>query len=873
MRTVPISAVMLSTLLSLVVLALGLMLCHKWNPFLGSVICSVLAFYGVKKVLQGRLDGIIEKFSRASAAKCRLPKEAFILPESTVQFLSRLYGLLTGQEAPGTDSQSGSTCLALPARGEDAGGERNHTLDCVTAEVKAFVDNIKSRYIDSWYNAVSSDQDFPRELEFIIEDVLRALYLRLGSLDSCDLLEQMVSVAHAHYRKYKACLTAVERTKRDSCDESCDALRREAIRKKFPMKHVALESEASEQCYLRGITSVLVKLLEPPHLLASPATNALVIDILTNNVLVPTVDLLCEPEWLSWAVLYLISMEEDAEVLATKSRDAAEHGRGNAWNAAGDCLCKGGQPPLNTDAPAAAASVEGGSGDQSSSAMQDLRSSPAPPYQCSSSSCHRSSKESGSDYLSLPDVYVGTQDNSVKIFGTKDVEKGIEAEVFLGSLVFSDICITRTESRSVPGKGVHTVYCIKYEACKNSDVAAAPKTEVRKVWRRFREFLELQGGLESNPRLRKHLKGIRGPSRGLGSVLSDKKNVQERLVFLQLYLKQLCSREAIVNSKVFHKFLDYSEDTEVQPQPLIEMRRQASSSRLDRVLVQGVKSTLELLKTALPGDDHNILSPLSPLDGSMVLLSDYLPGDLEYSFAESNRPQQLQQCMYNFLDNFDQASSPEFSPPLTPSSLPLPQDHSPSTTSHRSSQGSPTPEVHFPPTEQDAVPLWRGNVPQTPFERVAEALHLDVPLCASAVDFVVDSLEDGHACRSAQLVLFVELLLGRALERTLREQFTALFGVVNCTVYLHKLHELLWGSEARAEVFTEAQVTRGLTKFVPTWAQLVFGVDNVCQAARTLAKSIQIRDVNKCLVYQLVDIFVDSLLAQDNCDARLEDNA
>lgn len=864
---------MLSTLLSLVVLALGLMLCHKWNPFLGSVVCSVLAFYGVKKVLQGRLDSILEKFSRASAAKCRLPRDVFILPDSTVKFVSHLYDLLTGREAPGTDSQIGSTCLTLPARGEDGDGERHHTSDCVTAEVKAFVDNIKSRYIDSWYNAVSSDQDFPRELEFIIEDVLRALYLRLGNLDPCDVLEQMVTAAHAHYRKYKACLTAVERTKRDSCNESCDALRREVIRKRFPLKHVAFESEASEQCYLRGITSVLVKLLEPPHLLASPATNALVVDILTNNVLVPTVDLLCEPEWLSWAVLYLISMEEDAEVLATKVHDAAKHGRRNGWSSADDCLCKGEQPPLNADAPAADVSVGGGSGDQSSSVMQDQGSSPALPYRGSSSSSQRPSKESGSDYLSLPDVYVGTQDNSVKIFGAKDVEKGIEAEVFLGSLVFSDISITRTESRSVPGKGVHTVYCIKYEACKSSDVAAAPTTEVRKVWRRFREFLELQGGLEGNAQLRKHLKGIRGPSRGLGGVLSDKKNVQERVVFLQHYLKQLCSREAIVNSKEFHKFLDYTEDTEAQPQPLVEMRRQASSSRLDRVLVQGVKSTLELLKTALPGDDHSILSPLSPLDGSMALLSDYLPGDLEYSFAESNRSQQLQQFMYNFLDNFDQASSPEFSPPLTPSSLPLPQEHSPSTASHKSSHGSPTPEVHFPPTEQDVVPLWRGNVPQTTFERVAESLHLDIPLCASAVDFVVDSLEDGHAFKSAQLVLFVQLLLGRALERTLREQFTALFGVANCTVYLHKLHELLWGSEARAEAFTEAQVTRGLTKFVPTWAQLAFGVDNICQEARTIAKSIQIRDVNKCLVYQLVDILVDSLLAQDNCGARLEDIA
>lgn len=857
---------MLSTLLSLVVLVLGLMLCHKWNPFLGSVICSILAFYGIKKVLQGKLDSVIGKFSKGSVTKCRLPKNAFILPDNAVKFMSHLYGVLTGKEPSGTELRTDSTCLTSSSQSEDGDVERYCPSDYVTAEVKAFVDNIKTHYIDSWYADVSSNQDFPKELEYIIEDVLRALYLRLGSLDACSLLEKMLPVVQAHYRKYRTCLLAVERTKRDSCDESCDALRREAIRKRFPLKHVAFESETAEQHYLRGITSVLVKLLEPPHLLASPATNALVVDILTNNVLAPAVNLLCMPEWLNWALLFVLSMEEDAEILSMKNCDVADQNakRGSAESGAGDCPCKEKQKPSGTDVRA---TTESASTDQSSIVKQDERS--VLPYRDSSSFNLNSAK--GGEYLTLPAVYVGTQDHSVKIFSSKDVEKAVEAEVFLGSLVFSDICIMRTESRSVPGKGVHTVYCIRYEVRKHNEDATAPMTEVRKVWRRFREFLELQGSLESNPQLRKHLKGIRGPSRGLGSVLSDKKNVQERLIFLQHYLKLLCSREAIVNSKEFHKFLDYAEDTEELP--VARMQRQVSSSRLDRVFVQGVKSTLELLKTALPGDDHSSISPLSPLEGSMVLMSDYLPSDLEYSFAEDNQSQLLQQCMFNFIDNFDQASSPEFSPPLTPSSLPLPQDRSPSNASYKSLQELETPEVHFPPMEEDIVPLWRGNIQQTPMEQVAESLHLDIPLFASAVDFVVDSLEDGHVCKSAQLVLFVELLMGRALETSLRDQLTALFGVANCTFYLHRLHEQLWGSEASAQVFREAQVARGLVKIVPVWAQLIFGVDNVCKAARTLAKSLQIRDLNKCLVYQLLDIMVDSLLAQDNCDARLEQNA
>lgn len=856
---------MLSTLISLVVLALGLMLCHKWNPFLGSLVCSVLAYYGIKRLLQRKLDSIIENFSKASAVKCRLPQDAFILPDTAAQLVSRLLGRRS--EPSGTDIGGVSTCLGLlPPAGET---DRHLPSDYVSSELKAFVDNIMSRYVESWYSAVSNNQDFPRALEYIVEDLLRVLRERLASLDAYEVLEQMVPVAHAHYRKYRACLLAVERTKRNSCDESCDLLRREAIKKRFHLRHVAFESDASERSYLRGVTTVLVKLLEPPHLLASPATKALVVDILTNNVLVPTIDRLCDPEWIGWAVLYLLSMEEDPELLAMKKSAEEEEEQNAEKGSTGECPCK-------EESKCATSVGDVGSGDPP--ATQDDVASLASLSRVPSFY----SVKSGSECLGLPDVYVGTQESSVRVFAGRDgegaVEEAVEAEVFLGSLVFMDINIERTESRSVPGKGVHTVYCIKYAVCKHNEDRSAPTVEDREVWRRFREFLELQGSLENNRQLRKHLVGIEGPSRGLATVLSDKRNVTKRRKFLNKYLKALCGREAIVNSHEFHKFLDYDDDVEKQPEQQLvpEMRRQTSSTRLDRV-AQGVRTKLGLLKSALPGDDHGSLSPLSPLEGSQVLMSEYLPSDMDYSFAKDSRSDQLGQCIFNFIDNFDQASSPEFSPPHSPGSLPpplLPLDRSPSDASRKSSQGAPSsPEVHFPPMENDVVPLWRGNTPKTPVERLAESLHSDIPLCASAVDFVVDSLEDSHFCKSAQLVLFVQLLLGRQLERVLREQLDAVFGETNCALYLHRLHERLWGTESAVETFTEAQVARGLAKAVPVWAQLVFGVDTVCEVARTLAKATQIRDLNRCLVYELMDILIDCLLAQDNCDARSDGDA
>ncbi|CAN7943814.1 unnamed protein product [Ixodes hexagonus] len=240
----------------------------------------------------------------------------------------------------------------------------------------------------------------------------------------------------------------------------------------------------------------------------------------------------------------------------------------------------------------------------------------------------------GNECLSLPDVYFSMQDDSANIFSSNDIEEAVEAEEFLGSLVFLDIRISRTESRSVPGKGVHTVYCIEYDTCKRKDDSTVSVSEVHTTWRRFKEFLELQGSLEKNSALEKHLKGIRGPSRWLGSVHSDKKNVQERRIFLQQYLKGLCTREAIVNSQEFHRFLNFQEDGEEQ-RPPAGIKPVPSSGRLDRVFAQGVKNTLELIKTALPGDDHGALSPASPSEGNLMLFTDYLPNDIECSFWEN----------------------------------------------------------------------------------------------------------------------------------------------------------------------------------------------------------------------------------------------
>ncbi|CAN8013683.1 unnamed protein product [Ixodes persulcatus] len=859
---------MLSTLLSFLVLVLGLMLFHKWNPFLGSVVCSIFAFYGVKKLLRTKLDTIIGKFRELGSARCRLPSDVFIfdLSNNVVQLLCSVVGRRS--ELGGVDAELSDSCLVQSARNRGSDVSQCSPADFMNAEVKTFVDNIKTRYVDSWYRDVSGDQEFPRELEYIIEDVLRALYDRLAVADPCELLQRVIPVAHAHFRKCKEYLA----TKRGQGDGGGDGHRSRSaprLKRHLEFSHSALGDEASERCYLKSVMTLLVRLLEPPHLLSSPATNTLVIDILASNILVPIVDLLCDPEWLNWAVLYLCSLEDDVEILAMaadfsteQSQDGAQAASTSTSNLLQENTSTNTEPH---DRLVANIPEGGGNSDPTSSnaawerlvVSGDSESIPL---------SQTFAPKKGSECLKLPDVYFSTQDDSASIYGGNDIEEAMEAEEFLGSLVFLDIRISRTESRSVPGKGVHTVYCIEYDTCKRKEDSTVSVSEVHTTWRRFKEFLELQGSLEKNSALEKHLKGIRGPSRWLGSVLSDKKNVQERRIFLQQYLKGLCTREAIVNSQEFHRFLDFQEDGE-ERQPPEGMKSVPSSGRLDRVFAQGVKNTLELIKTALPGDDHGALSPASPSESNLVLFTDYLPNDIECSFWENEMSQVLQQGMFNFLDNFDQASSPEFSPPLTPSCLHTTRDASPTSASRRSSEDVDT-LLLLAKNSEPFVPGKERH--EQHLRRLAESLHSEIPFCAAIIDFVVDSLDESHFGRSAHFVFFFEILLGKVLEKILRDRVHAVFDCSNCTVYLHRLHEQLWGQASQEPSFTEAQVARGLVKTIPAFLQLIFGRETVCEVSKLLAKSIQMRAINKCLVFQLMDVLVDFLVSPDECDTDLE---
>ncbi|GFV12079.1 sorting nexin-19 [Trichonephila clavipes] len=147
--------------------------------------------------------------------------------------------------------------------------------------------------------------------------------------------------------------------------------------------------------------------------------------------------------------------------------------------------------------------------------------------------------------------------------------------------------------------------------------------------------------------------GIKGPSKWLVLPFSnlDKKNIAERKIFLENYLKELCNSPAISQSAELQEFLAYGGGERMS---FVRRATDASVPRIDKMLVRGVKGAFDIFRTALPN------SPLDEENAPRVSFEDTLPDQRfqEHLLDYSSREPEIKEHVRNFMEN----SSFKFTP-------------------------------------------------------------------------------------------------------------------------------------------------------------------------------------------------------------------
>lgn len=232
------------------------------------------------------------------------------------------------------------------------------------------------------------------------------------------------------------------------------------------------------------------------------------------------------------------------------------------------------------------------------------------------------------------------------------LEKGVDVSALDEYKLFDNIRIL--ETRIMGSKGDHYIsYRIVYDGLFEvvEIVASSKKTasclmhqEVF-VWKRFSEFISFHQKLESNPMLRPHIKKLENPSKmkTVHSIIGGASKLgaavtSQRVRFLLKYLKTIINLPIVCSSLELRAFLDYDSTGQTKPGPSTTSGP-LTTLRLERLVSQGVREAVNLLKNVFPidsyqegglatlfssGSSSNVRQKIDTLYGAESLLTDCL---------------------------------------------------------------------------------------------------------------------------------------------------------------------------------------------------------------------------------------------------------
>lgn len=530
----------------------------------------------------------------------------------------------------------------------------------------------------------------------------------------------------------------------------------------------------------------------------------------------------------------------------------------------------------------------------SSFAATGLESVQQSVFQSSPSAQNLYAKESDSDFNRDT---VTEKSTKLQIPDTPDVEEAEEVTEIMNLEPFQNVRIDGTKEQLDPRNKIYILYSIKYEYLKSEendegDIQIVERTGHAE--RRFKEFIALQSKLEQ-PEFKKYMRGIEGPSKWLSMTISpkDKRNIEKRRVFLEKYLQTLCKREVLKNNPDLHEFLGYKSD------PSIAFVKNAADFPVQRILSKMMGSAFDLIKTALPimpdGIDTCDISPNSTSEKSPNTSRSLLPSFktnkskaklLTLTFVP-NRVTCLGDEMKAYLRDLFDSLSPENSRPHTPDNLEnLQGPKSGIFPCSFSSDSQPAwkrkaAELCDPPMgprvqgdgcdslENKSVEDFLKEFNYIKFQNLQRTFQNDIPLANTLIDIVLTVLFPAHALSDDYMTVAFKVLFGDLVQTWFQKQLNYLTKSEPWALCLHKLHEALWPSNDNATkqstdlTSCKLAALHALKMIFPEALSYVIGKNELHKSLETFLDSILCETYNRNLLYQIIDVIIEMLCAQE----------
>jgi len=169
----------------------------------------------------------------------------------------------------------------------------------IDERLRQIIDLSLKYHVIPTYNIVASDhRPFFKSIDPVVWKVLQNLLQRVGQIDTLKLVSQdVVQVLRSHFENYRG-IHYCEKVPQD----------------KFPnlLRFPYLEKTELELNFLKQVCEVLMCIVMPRDILECTPVRVLVREFLVCRILKPTIDMVCEPDYINCKLLAHLTKREEA---------------------------------------------------------------------------------------------------------------------------------------------------------------------------------------------------------------------------------------------------------------------------------------------------------------------------------------------------------------------------------------------------------------------------------------------------------------------------------------------------------------------------------------------------------------------------------
>ncbi|KAH3898458.1 uncharacterized protein LOC127864827 [Dreissena polymorpha] len=443
-----------------------------------------------------------------------------------------------------------------------------------------------------------------------------------------------------------------------------------------------------------------------------------------------------------------------------------------------------------------------------------------------------------------------------------------------GQTVFQDIRITSTESAKEAGTaaGTYTLYKLEYDALYGTeDGELVHRTGM--VKRRYSEFINLQSRLEDNKDYKRRMKDIKGPKRMLPSLPfgnMGKETVESRKEQLELFIKSLLKCPDICNGEEMKQFLGFSGDGHIA---FVRKIPENTGPRIDQRFVKRMSGVFDMIVEGLPSLPQSKLPRIiSPFDSSEPKFEDISsltedPDDIAVMYNE------------DLIEEEDDISI-DFDKFVTEMVMTISEQEcditlGTSILTWQSQQETGSSRMTLTKQSDDAKQCLQSEQSECPVLS-SPVLNTECPITESLLD-VLTVLLQGRShwlCREG-VIHMARIVVGKGLNRFLESKINSLITKEMLEFYVHTLNETVWpngelSDDVRPHYTDEqkerikSQATRCLSEFLPGALKALLGAEDFQFVVEEMIHSVQYEQINRHLVYTLLDLIVEELFPEVN---------